>query len=141
MPRLSCWFIRGSLVHLAVGVLFGGLILGAKGLPIPLGWAWVLLTAHIQLLVGGWLVQLTLGVAYWILPRLDGQGTRGRTSAVWFSFYALNIGVDTAALLLTTRSRYTMPNIDLLLIPAALLQVTALMAFVYHAWGRVRTTR
>lgn len=141
MPRLSCWFIRASLAHLAVGVLFGGLILSAKGLPIPLGWAWLLLQAHIQLLVGGWLLQLTLGVAYWILPRLDGNGTRGRTGAVWFSFYALNIGVDAAALLLAARGIYTIPGIDLLLIPAALLQVAALTAFVYHAWGRARTTR
>ncbi len=140
MPRLSCAFIRAALGHLAAGVLVGGLILSAKALPASFAWAWLLLQAHIQLLVGGWLVQLTLGMAYWILPRLDGGGTRGRTQAAVLSFYSLNAGVAGAALVLALRGFYRAGWLDLLLIPAALLQVVALTAFVYHAWPRVRTT-
>ncbi len=74
MPRLSCWFIKAALLHLAIGVVMGGLILSAKGVPATFGWAWVLLSAHIQLLVGGWLVQLALGMAYWMLPRREAAG-------------------------------------------------------------------
>ena len=140
MPRLSAWFLRSALAHLGVGVMLGGLILSAKGLAPALSWAWLLHQAHAQLLVGGWLVQLTLGIAYWILPRLDGAGTRGRTTAASFSFYALNAGVDSAALLLALRPFYPAPWVARLLIPAALLQALALTAFVYHAWPRVRTT-
>ncbi len=81
MPRLSCWFIRGALAHLGVGGLFGGLLMSAKGMPGILDWIWLLLPAHIQLLMVGWLLQLTLGVAYWVFPRLDGSGTRGRNGA------------------------------------------------------------
>ena len=66
MPRLSCWFVRASLIHLSVGAVFGGLILSAKGFPVSMNWAWLLLAAHIQVMVGGWLVQLTLGMAYWL---------------------------------------------------------------------------
>jgi hypothetical protein len=140
VPRLSCWFIRAALAHLAVGVVFGGLILSAKGLPGALGWSWLLLAAHMQLLVGGWLVQLALGMAYWIFPRLDAEGTRGRTYAATFSCVALNLGVGSAALLLTVRGWYAVAWLELLLIPAALLQAAALVAFAYHAWPRVRTT-
>ena len=53
MPRLSCWFIRMALLYLAIGVVLGGLILSAKGFPLALGWTWSLLSAHIQLLIGG----------------------------------------------------------------------------------------
>lgn len=77
MPRLSCWFVRAALLHLTLGALVGGLILSAKGMPLVLGWAWQLLPAHIQVMVGGWLLQLTLGMGYWILPRLNGTGERG----------------------------------------------------------------
>src|SRR5687767_2289161 len=101
MPRLSRWFIRAALLHLSAGVLLGGLILSAKGYPGALGWSWLLLPAHIELLVFGWLIQLTLGMAYWILPRLDARGDRGRTGWAWASFWALNVGVaGTTALLL-----------------------------------------
>ena len=77
MPRLSCWFIRASLLYLGIGVIFGGIVLAAKGFPGSLNWTWLLLPAHIQLLVGGWMIQFTLGMAYWLLPRLSGAGDRG----------------------------------------------------------------
>lgn len=138
MPRLSCWFIKAALLHLVVGVSFGGLMLSAEGWPRFLSWAWLLLPAHIQLLVGGWLIQLALGVAYWILPRLDGAGDRGRLWWAWTGFVALNLGVTGAALLLALRPFYTIGWLDGLLVLAALLQLVGLGAFVWHAGPRVQ---
>ncbi len=137
MPRLSCWFIRMALLYLAIGVVPGGLILGAKGFPTALGWAWMLLSAHIQLLIGGWLIQLALGMAYWILPRLDAGG-RGRPGLAWASFGALNAGVGGSAVLLALRPFWAGWWLDWLLVTAALLQVVAFAAFVMHAWPRLR---
>lgn len=138
MPRLSCWFIRLALIYLGVGVLGGGLILSAKGYPAVLGWSWLLLPAHIELLIVGWLIQLTMGMAYWILPRLDGAGNRGRPVLAWASLIMLNAGVTGTATLLLTRAIFPQAGMDLLLIPAALLHPLALAAFVGHAWPRVR---
>lgn len=138
MPRLSCWFIRFALVYLGVGVLGGGLILSAKGYPEVLGWSWLLLPAHIELLIVGWLIQLTMGMAYWILPRLDGAGNRGRPVLAWASLVMLNTGVSGTAILLLIRAILPQAGVDLLLIPSALLHPLALAAFVGHAWPRVR---
>lgn len=132
MPRLSCWLIKASLLHLAVGVTIGGLILGAKGFPVTLGWAWQLLPAHIQVMIGGWLIQLALGMAYWILPRLDRAGTRGRPAWAWASFAVLNTGVISTAALLTQRPFVAAPWLNVLLILAAPLQVLALGMFAVH---------
>ena len=68
MPKLSCWFIRAALLHLALGITFGMLILLHKATPFypPL---WRLLSLHIELLLFGWTVQLVMGVAFWIFPR------------------------------------------------------------------------
>lgn len=137
MPRLSCWFVRSSLLHLAVGVSLGGLILSAKGIPPIFGWSWSFLAAHIQLLVGGWLTQLAMGVAFWILPR-PRTGERLRVRWAWASFGALNIGVDGAALLLSVRAFIPAAPVTNLIILMALLQTLALLAFAYHAWPRVR---
>lgn len=138
MPRLSCWFIRASLLHLGIGVVLGGLILAAKGFPGSLGWTWTLLPAHIQLLVGGWMIQLTLGMAYWILPRLSGAGDRGTPGWAWTSFGSLNIGVGGAALALLLRVWWRSDWIDAALIVTAMLQIVALLAFARHAWPRVQ---
>jgi heme/copper-type cytochrome/quinol oxidase subunit 1 len=138
MPRLSCWFVRAALLHLGSGVLIGGLLLSAKGFPAALGWAWSLLIAHIQLLIVGWLIQFALGVAYWILPRLDGAGERGRPGAAWFSFVALNTGTLLAALALSLRAVLPEPWPLVLGGGAALLQVNAVAAFGWHAWPRLR---
>ncbi len=137
MPRLSCYFIRAALIYLALGALLGGLILSAKGAPSTLGWAWQFLPAHIQLVIGGWLIQLSLGVAYWILPRRDGTGDRGRPAAAWLCFAALNVGVAGAAILLALRAVLQAAWLDALLGLAALGQVLALAAFAWHAWPRV----
>lgn len=137
MPRLSQWMIRAALLHLALGVALGGLILSAKGQPALIGWAWRLLPAHMQLLLGGWLVQLALGMAYWILPRLD-HDRRGRVAAAWLSGAALNLGVGGAALLLLLRPWWHGAAPDALLALAGLLQLLALAAFAYHAWPRLR---
>lgn len=138
MPRLSCWFVRAALLHLGSGVLIGALLLSAKGFPAALGWAWSLLIAHIQLLIVGWLIQFALGVAYWILPRLDGAGARGRPSAAWFSFVALNAGTLLAALALSLRALLPKVWSVVLVGAAALLQVGAMAAFGWHAWPRLR---
>jgi hypothetical protein len=139
MPRLSCWLIKASLLHLAVGVGMGALILSAKGMPALFGWSWLLLPAHIQLLVGGWLLQLALGVAFWILPRLNGAGERGRVGWAWISFGALNLGVAGAAIVLPIWSLYRADWLAALLGLAALLQLVAIGAFIWHVWPRLQS--
>lgn len=141
MPRLSCYFIRAALLYLLIGALLGGLILSAKGMPVSLGWAWQLLPAHVQLMTGGWMIQLALGVAAWILPRRDATAERGRAGAAWLCFVLLNLGVGGAAILLTLRSVLQAAWLDALLILAGLAQALALAAFAWYAWPRLAPTR
>ena len=79
MPRLSRFFLRGGFICLAVGLLAGGLILVHKGsghAPV----FWVLLPAHIDLVLVGGVTQCALGVSYWMLPRLPRGRSRGNTT-------------------------------------------------------------
>lgn len=127
MPLLSRLYIRTALVWLVVGATLGGVILWSKVSPVPGAWNW--LAAHISLLTWGWLLQLTLGVAYWILPRFGAERPRSYLAAV--AYAVLN-----AALLLAAFA-------DLLGRPWAAaaggwLQLFALAAFLLHAWPRAR---
>lgn len=92
MPRLSRWLVRTSLFYLGVGVTLGALLLANKGLPFaPLVWAF--LPAHIEFMLFGWMSQFALGIAFWILPRLNGPAPRGDERWTWSTFLLLNAGI------------------------------------------------
>lgn len=133
MPTLSRYFVRSSLLCLGLGFTLGGLILTAKaGFITPDVWGW--LPAHIILLLFGWLIQLALGVSYWILPRHDG-GDRGRPRWAWGSFLACQLG-----LLLVTLSllgTWIAPA-GQLLAPGIILLALGVIAFGVHAMPRIR---
>lgn len=92
MPGVSAWLVRSSLLYLAAGATLGAVLLVQKA-----GWVWVpaggasLLGVHRELLVVGWLVQLAMGVGFWILPPVRGEAVRERPA--WRAAALLNAGV------------------------------------------------
>ncbi len=129
MPRLSCWFVRASLLYLAVGVTFGGLLLAHKGIPLH-PFLWRLLPLHIEFLLFGWLVQLAMGVAFWIFPRF--WRSRGNERPAWVAFGLLNAGV----LLAGISPLLAWPAWFILI--GRLAEAGAAVAFAIHAWPRVK---
>lgn len=139
MPRPSVWMIRVSLVYLVAGFTIGGLLLFHKGLPFDtlalpgLGpRLWTLLPAHIEFLLGGWVIQLAMGVAYWILPRFSRQPRRGNPVLIWSAFSLLNTGVLLVGL---GPSLNVTPQ---LIIFGRIAQAGSAVVFAAHAWPRVK---
>lgn len=127
MPLLSRIYVRTALVWLVVGTTLGGAILWNKASPIP--GAWQLLTAHITLVTWGWILQLTLGVAYWILPRFGSE--RPRPYLAVLAYILLN----GALVIGGVASLLPVPWPGILV---AALELLALLVFALHAWPRVR---
>lgn len=128
MPRLSVWFIRAALLYLAAGFTFGALLLWNKGIPLhPL--IWRLLPVHMEFLLIGWTVQLALGVAFWILPRW--QGDRGDVRPAWAAFVLINAGV-----LLVAAAPFA--NVAGMTPAGRACEAAAAAAFAFHAWPRVK---
>ncbi len=91
MPRLTKWAVRAAFIYLLLGFTVGGLLLSNKGVPFaPI--LWRLRAAHIEFLFAGWMVQLALGVAHWIVPRFRG-GVFGRVRLAWLALALLNVGI------------------------------------------------
>jgi len=112
----------------------GAVLLASKGT----GWwpaAWRLFPAHVEVTLVGWTVQLALGVAFWILPRLDAAGDRGDERPVWATFWLLNAGVVAAGAL---PSLGAPAGVRLL---GQLAEALAVALFALHAWRRVRPAR
>jgi len=128
VPPVARWSLRSALVCLVFGLPIGGLLLawrGARGVAVPL------LPLHIEIVLVGWLTQLTFAVAYWIFPRFAGGTSRGNERTAWLSLVALNAG-----LLLTVAGDVGLAAWWVAV--GGALQFVGALAFVLHAWPRVK---
>ncbi len=130
MPRLSVWFVRCSLIHLILGLTFGGLILANKGIPFA-PWTWSLLPAHMEFLLLGWMVQLAMGVAFWILPRFRSGLPRGNVDLVRSVFVILNMGI----VMVAVQPFFSMAW---LIQTGRILETISVLLFALASWQRVK---
>jgi hypothetical protein len=130
MPRLSAWFIRASLLYLLAGFTLGALMLMQSGVAF---YPSILRTLpiHMEFLLVGWLVQLAMGVAFWIFPRweLAGSRVRGNVPLIWVSFWLLNAGLCLFVLELW---------LPWMVLVARLLEVAAVVVYAIGTWRRVK---
>lgn len=129
MPLISRLMIKSSLVYLVLGVSIGTLMLINKAWLIsPL--LWFVLPIHIEFLIFGWIIQFTLGVAYWILPRFLETKGRGNKYLAWLMFLSLNAGI-----LLVSVSAYGFGHS----LSGRILETLAVILFIGLHWKRVVT--
>lgn len=132
MTRLTIWAVRLALVYFAASITLGALALTAKAGYVS-GWWLGLRAIHIQLGFVGWLVQLVIGVGYWILPKSSKTGTkRPRAWAAVASVVAVNLSV-----VVGVAGYWWGPGRPL----GAVLGLAAALLFGWHAWPRVKPAR
>ncbi|MEP7137523.1 MAG: hypothetical protein ABI904_21580 [Chloroflexota bacterium] len=131
MPRLSVWFVRASMIYLLLGLAFGALLLAQKGIPFYAS-VWYLLPLHMEFLLVGWLIQLAMGVAFWIIPRFSNAAPRGPVKLVWLSFAFFNAGI------LISTLQFWFPITVLI---GRITEVIAGILFVIGSWQRIKPLR
>jgi hypothetical protein len=130
MPRLTVWFIRASMLYLLAGFTLGALMLAQDGISYDPG-IFAALPVHMEFLLVGWLVQLAMGVAFWIFPRF-GWGrprSRGNERLIWVSFWSLNAGLCLFIL---------EPWLPVMLLVARLAEVAAVIVYAFGTWRRIK---
>ncbi|MTI87850.1 MAG: cbb3-type cytochrome c oxidase subunit I [Balneolaceae bacterium] len=124
--------VKLSLAYLLMGASMGVMLLLNKAFNFyaPL---WAVLPVHIEFMLIGWVVQLTLGVAYWILPRYFGKQGRGNPILAYAMIGVLNTGIIVVSL----------SQLDVL--PSAgswmgrCLEMGGVILFVFLHWKRIVT--
>lgn len=134
MPAPSRWMIRLALIYLIVGMALGAMLLIHKAYPITPA-VWMLLPIHIEVTIFGWIIQLTLGTAYWMLPRYIEGPPRGRPNLAIGMVLALNLGI-----LLVIIDTLIMVPFPLQLL-GRILELMAVGLFIFLHWNRIVTYR
>ena len=130
MPGVSIWMIRLSLANLLMGITIGVLLLINKAVSISPE-LMLLLPVHIELLIFGWIIQFTLGTAYWILPRyLISKDRGGSVLAILMPIF-LNTGI---LMVLVSNAGEQMNFIALY---GRIAELLAVLFFIILHWNRV----
>lgn len=130
MPPLSRLFVRTALVYLLLGFTVGALLLAHKGVPFyPALWRWR--PAHVDFLLIGWIVQMVMGVAFWIAPRFWRPPSRGNEMGARLAYVFLNLGVWLVVLGTAVTAQ------PVLVLAGRLGEVGAAVAFALHLWPRI----
>lgn len=130
---LSQAFIRTAFVYLIGGAGLGAFLLADKGLGI-FSRLWELRPLHIEWLLHGWMLQLALGGANWIMPR--PHHVKPRMILGWMSYGLLNSSLLLSALVRFISVMKPEIRLDFIFSMAALAQVSAVICFGVYIWGR-----
>ncbi|MCC6802965.1 MAG: cbb3-type cytochrome c oxidase subunit I [Anaerolineae bacterium] len=137
MPLLSRTFIKTGLAYFVVGLMVGVLYLGRDTFRLPSQFG-LLYPVYIHLLMVGWVMQLILGVVYWMFPKQSKERPRGSETLGWTVFWLLNVGLILRAIsepLVVVKPEW---NLGWVLAASAILQLLAAWGFVANTWGRVK---
>ena len=77
----------------------------------------------------GWLVQLAMGIAFWIIPRFRSGSPRGPVGLVWLSYALLNAGI----LIIILQFWFSIA-----VLIGRIAEVGAAILFIVGSWRRVK---
>ncbi len=137
MPSLTRWFVKLSLIYLAVALLVGMVITARPVLNLPAGLV-TLTPVYFHLLMVGWVTQLIFGVAYWMFPKYSQERPRGSKVLAWAAFGLLNTGLILRAVAEPIHALQPHKIWGWLLTLSALLQWLAGLGFAANLWPRAR---
>ena len=137
MPPLVRRYIKTSFAFLVVGLLLGGyltvgeFLLGAY--PPRLA-----ITAHVHLLLVGFMLMMVMGVATWMFPRPAKEDTRYRPELAEAVYWVMTLSTALRAAAEVAAGWSSAPLLRVLVALGSLGQLLGAALFVVNMWTRVR---
>jgi cbb3-type cytochrome oxidase subunit 1 len=137
VPPLIRRYIKTSFFFLLVGLAVGGYILVGEFLlgtyPPRL-----MITAHVHLLLVGFMLMIVMGVATWMFPRPGRDDTRYRPELAEAVYWLMTAGTALRASGELLGGFSPAPGLRLVIALGGLVQLVAAALFVANMWWRVR---
>lgn len=137
MPPLVRRYVKTSFVFLVAGLLLGGYILIGEFL-LGVFPPRLFITAHVHLLLVGFLLMLVMGVATWMFPRPAKGDDRYRPGAAEVVYWIMTVATALRASAEVLGGLSTAPVLRVPIAVGGLGQLLGVVLFVSNIWSRVR---
>ncbi len=137
VPPLVRRYIKTSLVFLIVGLALGGYVSVAQfvvGIYPPR----LFVTAHVHLLLVGFVLMMVMGVATWMFPRPAKDDPRYRPALAEAVYWMITVTTALRAVAEVSAGVAGTPALHALIAIASLGQLVGTGLFVVNMWWRVR---
>ena len=136
MTPLVRLYVKTSFAFLLLGLILGGYItveVNLRGRAV----AWPLITAHVHLVLVGFMLTLVFGVATWMFPRPARDDGRYRPRLAWVVYWLLTASTLVRVLGELEAAAAGSRGSSLAAL-GGLGQLAAAIVFVANMWTRVR---
>jgi len=136
MTPLVRLYVKTSFVFLLLGLILGGYItveVNLRGRSVT----WPLITAHVHLVLVGFMLTLVFGVATWMFPRPARDDERYRPGLAWVVYWLLTASTVVRVLGEFAAAAAGSRGSSLAAL-GGLGQLAAAVVFVINMWTRVR---
>jgi cbb3-type cytochrome oxidase subunit 1 len=133
-------YIKTSFAFLIAGLVLGGWILVAEfalGAYPPR----LFITAHVHLLLVGFLLMIVMGVATWMFPRPAVTDTRYRPELAVAVYWLMTVATVLRAAGELLAGYWAAPALRYAIAVGGLGQLAGAVLFVLNMWARVRMPR
>jgi len=130
-------YIKTSFAFLVAGLLLGGWIIVGEfvlGAYPPR----LLVTAHVHLLLVGFMLMIVMGVATWMFPRPARADTRYRPEVAEAVYWMMTVATALRAAAELAAPYSAAPGLRLAIALGGLGQLAGAGLFVLNMWARVR---
>jgi cbb3-type cytochrome oxidase subunit 1 len=130
-------YIKTSFVFLLAGLLLGGWIVVAElvaGRYPPR----LVITAHVHLLLVGFMLMMVMGVATWMFPRPARDDTRYRPGLAETVYWLMTVATALRASAELAAGMAPAPALRWAIVAGGLGQLVGTLLFVVNMWRRVR---
>jgi hypothetical protein len=137
VPPLVRRYVKTSLVFLLVGLLLGGYLIIAEfviGRFPPR----LFITAHVHLLLVGFMLMIVMGVATWMFPRPAADSGRYRSGLAEAVYWTMTLSTAVRALAEVAAPFAATPVLRLVIAAGGMGQLLGAALFVVNMWSRVR---
>jgi heme/copper-type cytochrome/quinol oxidase subunit 1 len=138
MPELVRRYIKTGFLFLVAGLLLGGYVLVAEfavGRYPPR----LFITAHVHLLLVGFMLMLVMGVATWMFPRPARDDARYRPALAEAVYWVMTLGTALRAIAEVAAGLVEGAPLRALIALGGSAQLVGALLFVLNMWWRVRT--
>jgi hypothetical protein len=137
VPPLVRRYVKTSLIFLVLGLLVGGYLIMAEfavGRYPPR----LFITAHVHLLLVGFMLMIVMGVATWMFPRPARDAGHYRPGLAEAVYWVMTISTAARAVAELAAPFAAWWSLRLVIAAAGLGQLAGAILFVVNMWSRVR---